>query len=65
MSRIIYYKLEIKYNKDQDWFELWQHILNNPNDELYPIKYSNFISFNKNKNILKDIVHKECNNKAL
>jgi|GEM_PF-5802765 len=35
--------IEIKYNKNYQWYELWQHFLNNPKDILYPINYSNNI----------------------
>ena len=46
------YQIEIKYNKDNEWFELWQHILNVPKDILFPVKYSNFIDFDTNKKYL-------------
>jgi hypothetical protein len=55
------YLIEIVYNKNQDWFELWQHSLNYPEDILFPIKYSNFIDFNKNKKLLMDRAIRDFN----
>ncbi len=44
-------KLEIRYNKNYERFELWE-VLYDPKDLLYPIHCSNFWDFSKDRKTL-------------
>lgn len=51
-------RIEIRYDEFYERFELWE-VFYNPKDILYPIQWSNFWDFNKNREVLIYIAKKQ------